>query len=90
MVVVKVGSLIIPVIIDSGCTQTIIKEGVVDPHVGEEDVEISMVCIHGRSLTYPRWRISLTVMGKMKKTSCGICSHAALPNATWKGLALFL
>lgn len=50
---IKVGSLIIPVVVDSGCARTMIQEGMLEPHMEEEVKEVSMACMHGASYMYP-------------------------------------
>lgn len=56
MIDVKVGSLIIPAVIDSGYTQMMRKEGIIDPHTGKEDSEISMVCIQSLVCVMGKWK----------------------------------
>lgn len=49
---IKIGDLLGPVVVDMGCTQMMLKSDLILPHVREEDMLVSMVCIHRASYTY--------------------------------------
>lgn len=46
---VKIHNIIISVVVDTGCTQTMLKSDLVPPYVREEDTLVSMIYIHGAS-----------------------------------------
>lgn len=73
MVDVKIGPMIIPTVVDSGCAQTILKTGVVPSLLDTEDTPVSMLCMHEESYTYPGWRLLLTsIMGRTEELAVGI------------------
>lgn len=67
MVQVKIGSVLIPALLDSGHAQTMICEGVIESQESKPNTNINMVCIHGEAYTYPRRRLVLTVMNRLEK-----------------------
>lgn len=72
MVDAKVGSLIIPAVVDTRCAQTMIKAGLLLPHVGEEDISVNILCLHGATYTYERHCLSLIIMGRTKDLPVGM------------------
>lgn len=62
IVEVKMGYTIVPTIVDSGCTQTMLRSDLISPPMGELGMSKDMVCIHGASYTYQRRRLQLTVL----------------------------
>lgn len=72
MVDVKIRDLMVPVVVDTGCTQTMLRADLVPPQAGEEEMPMSMVCIHGNTYTYQRKYLRLTVMGRMEELVVGL------------------
>lgn len=63
----KIGSLILSAIMDFRCVQTMIKNKLLSPQVGKDDMTVSMVRMHGETYMYPWWQLVLTIMGKTEK-----------------------
>lgn len=62
---------IIPMVVDTGCNQPMLKVDPFPPHLGEEDARISMIYICGDLYKYQRRHMTVTVMGRMEELSVG-------------------
>lgn len=61
---VRVGDTIIPVVVNTGCSQSMIRVDLVPTQLGSPKTPMSMVCIHGAVYTYKRRQLWLSVMGR--------------------------
>lgn len=43
---VKLNTLVIPVVMDTGCTQMMMKADLIPPYLGEEDTPINVLFMH--------------------------------------------
>lgn len=69
---VKVGDLIILAVIDTGCTQTLVRLDLISTQIGKPETPVSMVCIHGVSYSYDRKRLRQSVMGHTEEIANGL------------------
>lgn len=51
---IRMGDTIIPAIVDTGCSQSMVRADLVHAQLGIPESPVSMVCIHGASYTYVR------------------------------------
>lgn len=65
--------------VNLGCAQIILKEGVLAPHTGGKDINISIVCMYGASYTYPQRQVCLTIMGRTEETAVGFVHTLPCP-----------
>lgn len=54
---VKIGDIIVPTIVNTGCTQTMLRSDLIPTSMGELGTLVNMVCIHSASYTYQRKRL---------------------------------
>lgn len=59
----RLGDIIIPMVVDMGCTQTVIRVDLVPPQLGTPESAVRMICIHGVVYTYERKKLWLNIVG---------------------------
>lgn len=79
MVDAKIGPMIIPTVINSGCAKMMLKAGVVPSQLRTEDTPVSMLCMHRESYTYPRQCFLLAIMGRTEELAIGIVQNLPCP-----------
>lgn len=79
MVKVKVGDTIIPAVVDTGCSQSMIWAELFPAHLGILESLVSMVCIHGASYTYECRKIQLTVLSHTEEIAVGLAETLPCP-----------
>uniref|UniRef100_A0A7M4ETG7 CCHC-type domain-containing protein n=1 Tax=Crocodylus porosus TaxID=8502 RepID=A0A7M4ETG7_CROPO len=76
---VRVGDTIIPTIIETGCSQTMVQGDLVPSHLGSPSTLVSMVCMHSAVYTYPCRRLEFSVLGKTEEIRAGIAKCLSFP-----------
>ncbi|KYO38491.1 hypothetical protein Y1Q_0015720 [Alligator mississippiensis] len=79
IVEVHIGNTIIPSIIDTGCSQSMVHSDLVPPHLGSLGTPVSMVCMHGAVYTYPRRKLELLVLGQTEEILVGLTKMLPCP-----------
>lgn len=70
---------IIPVVIDIGCSQSMIRADLVPAQLGSLESPVGMVCIHGALYTYERRQLWLSVMGHTEEITVGLAETLPCP-----------
>lgn len=73
------GDTIIPAVINTGCSQSMIRVDLVPAQLGSPELPVSMVCIHGASYTYKSRRLWLSVMGCTEEIVVGLAETLPCP-----------
>lgn len=68
----KIWGTIIPTVVDTGCSQTMVWADLISPQMGSPETTVSMIYIHGLSYTYERRQVILTVMGQTAELAVGL------------------
>lgn len=76
---VKIGDLIIPALVHTGCTQTTVLSDLIPTLMGKPEMPINMICIHGTACTYQRKSLRLMVLGHMEEIAVGLAESLPCP-----------
>ncbi|KYO40987.1 hypothetical protein Y1Q_0013733 [Alligator mississippiensis] len=79
IVEVKVGDTIIPMVVDTGCSQSMIWADLMPTQLGSPKTPVSMVCIHGDSYTYECRRLWLSLMGRTEEIAVRLAETLPCP-----------